>query len=424
MTHRSNEVVKTTLGNLGTFTTSSVDKLSQPAEVPVSLVNYMDVYRHRHIGRDLELQQVTARPDELVRFRLQRGDILFTPSSETPDDIGHSAVVVDDLDLALQSYHVVRLRPNGRIPLDLWFCGYMANTPEVLRHLSRQCAGSTRYTLPLRHFQSTPISIPPIEQQRRIAEILGTVDRAIRETEALIAKQEMIKAGMMHDLFTRGVLPNGELRPPPTEASNLYKDSPLGLMPKEWKAVELRACFDIQLGKMLSKAAKTGMASAPYVGNKAVQWDLVDSSSLEEMDFYPTERLKYRLLPGDLLVCEGGDVGRTAMWVGELDECYYQKAIHRLRERSADARSGYVLRYMKYAHRIGLFREYTSQSSIAHLTQEKLGLVPLLVPVMPEQIRIEVRLGEIDGLIAILKEQWSKLRGQKDGLLASLLRPV
>lgn len=76
-------------------------------------------------------------------------------------------------------------------------------------------------------------------EQRRIAEILSTVDEAIEQTEALIAKSQAIKTGLMHDLFTRGVLPNGHLRPPREEAPQLYKQSPLGWIPKEWEVAKL-----------------------------------------------------------------------------------------------------------------------------------------------------------------------------------------
>ena len=76
-------------------------------------------------------------------------------------------------------------------------------------------------------------------QQRRIAEILSTVDEAIEQTEALIAKYQQIKAGLMHDLFTRGVTPDGHLRPTRTQAPHLYKESPLGWIPKEWEVVRI-----------------------------------------------------------------------------------------------------------------------------------------------------------------------------------------
>ncbi len=81
------------------------------------------------------------------------------------------------------------------------------------------------------------VDLPPLENQRRIAKILSTVDEAIEQTEALIAKTQQIKAGLMHDLFTRGVTPDGQLRPPREEAPELYKESPLGWIPREWDVV-------------------------------------------------------------------------------------------------------------------------------------------------------------------------------------------
>jgi len=62
-----------------------------------------------------------------------------------------------------------------------------------------------------------------------------------------------------------------------------------------------------------------------------VQWDYVDTSELQLMDFDDRERQKFNLSVGDILVCEGGEVGRTCLWRGEVENCYYQKAIHRLR---------------------------------------------------------------------------------------------
>ena len=94
-----------------------------------------------------------------------------------------------------------------------------------------------------------PIILPPLLHQKRIAEILSTVDEAIEYTEALIAKTQQIKAGLMHDLFTRGVTPDGQLRPPREEAPQLYKESPLGWIPKAWTIRPLNKLADIDRGK-------------------------------------------------------------------------------------------------------------------------------------------------------------------------------
>ena len=223
------------------------------------------------------------------------------------------------------------------------------------------------------------------------------------------------------DLFTRGVTPDGHLRPTREQAPDLYKPSPLGWIPREWEVVRIADAFDIQLGKMLNKLAKTGKLSAPYVGNRAVQWDYVDCSAVEEMDFTSAERQKFILLPNDLLVCEGGDVGRTAMWRGEIENCYYQKAIHRLRPKSFRALPSYMLRFMKFARDAGYFREFTSQSSIAHLTQEKLGSIDMQLPPSDEQYRIADRLDAHDDVLQTEQSKLAKLHQQKHGLMHDLL---
>ena len=91
----------------------------------------------------------------------------------------------------------------------------------------------------------------PIDKakQRRIAEILSTLDEAIEQTEALIAKMQQAKAGLMHDLFTRGVTPDGRLRPTREQAPDLYKESPLGWVPKEWEVKQLEEVADVNRGK-------------------------------------------------------------------------------------------------------------------------------------------------------------------------------
>jgi type I restriction enzyme S subunit len=281
--------------------------------------------------------------------------------------------------------------------------------------------GSTFLEVNKRDTEKFEVLIAPLPQQRRIAEILSTLDEAIEQTEALIAKMQQVKAGLMHDLFTRGVTPDGRLRPTREQAPELFKESPLGWIPKEWEVALISEAFNIQLGKMLNKLAKTGKGSAPYLGNRAVQWDFVDCTEIEVMDFTASERVKFSLTPGDLLVCEGGDVGRTAIWRGEMEGCFYQKAIHRLRPKSGAALPAFMLRFMRFAKESGCFREFTSQSSIAHLTQEKLGAIPMLLPRPDEQSRIAKRFDAVDEQIQNEISKLAKLRDQKHGLMHDLL---
>lgn len=258
-------------------------------------------------------------------------------------------------------------------------------------------------------------------KQKKIATILSTIDSTIEHTEALIEKYQNIKTGLMQDLFTRGLLPNGQLRPPREQAPELYQKTDIGWIPRDWNVKKIGDLFHIQLGKMLSKAAKTGKEEFPYLANRNVQWDRLWIGELETMEFTAYEREKFRLEMGDLLVCEGGDVGRTAIWRDELADCYYQKAIHRLRPKATDILPWFMLRFMSYAKKTGMFDNFTSQTSIAHLTQEKLSIIAMFVPDIQEQELVVQRIDSIDAVIEQETEVLNKFRLKKLGLMQDLL---
>jgi type I restriction enzyme, S subunit len=104
------------------------------------------------------------------------------------------------------------------------------------------------------------------------------------------------------------------------------------VIPAGWEVSTVGQEFDIQLGKMLDGEKNVG-THKPYLGNKAVQWNRIDVSELSTMAMSSTDLQRFRLARGDLLVCEGGEVGRAAIWDEPFPECYYQKALHRLRPR-------------------------------------------------------------------------------------------
>ena len=267
---------------------------------------------------------------------------------------------------------------------------------------------------------NVPVPLPPLPEQHCIAEVLDTVDEAIQKTEALIAKLKAMRAGLLHDLFTCGLDEDGRLRDRVAHP-DLFQQTLAGVFPRDWELGTAGRLFNMQLGKMLSRASKTGRHPYPYLANRNVQWDRVDLSELDEMDFTDAERAKFSLMPGDLLVCEGGEVGRTAMWRGELQNCFFQKAIHRLRPVDASILPGFMLRFMRFAADHGLLTEYTSQTSIAHLTREKLALLPVPVPSRGEQERIVGALDTHDARTSAEGAFVRKLRLIKLGLMDDLL---
>ena len=263
------------------------------------------------------------------------------------------------------------------------------------------------------------LSLPDItEEQTQIAAILSMIDRAIEQTEAIIAKQQRIKTGLMQDLLTKGIDEDGNVR---SEATHEFKDSPLGRIPVEWDIEKIGDVFDMQLGKMLSQKASEGKSPFPYLGNKNIQWDYVDISELLEMDFNLDERQKFKLLENDILVCEGGEIGRTCLWRMELKDCYFQKAIHRLRPKRSRYYPSLFPHYMQHLVSRGILNNFTSQTSIAHLTKEKLITVPISVPRNDEQRRIVELFDQVDELLQNECRKLENLRLQKTGLMQDLL---
>jgi type I restriction enzyme, S subunit len=158
-----------------------------------------------------------------------------------------------------------------------------------------------------------------------------------------------------------------------------------GDIPADWDVPPLFARYDVALGKMLNPEAAEGPYHRPYIGNQHVQWDKVRVDDLPTMSVSPKELERYSLQPGDVLVCEGGDIGRTAIWRGELEGCCYQKALHRLRPRRAEDLPRFLYYLMVAAAGQGAFEADGNRSTIIHLTGEKLKRQRFPFPSSAEQ---------------------------------------
>ncbi len=193
------------LGEIGKFQTSSIDKLTQENEKEVFLVNYMNVYRHENIDNQTikNFQVVTAKDNQIDSCNLKKGDILFTPSSETPDDIGHSVVIFEDLENAVFSYHLMRFRPS--IDMDILYSHYFCNIPSVLNQLSKLATGSTRFTISVKSFSSIEIQLPCLAEQTKIASFLSSVDTKIDQLSQKKTLLEQYKKGVMQQIFSQQI---------------------------------------------------------------------------------------------------------------------------------------------------------------------------------------------------------------------------
>lgn len=199
-----------------------------------------------------------------------------------------------------------------------------------------------------------------------------------------------------------------------------YKDSGvewLGKVPEHWSVAALNYRYEVQLGKMLDEKRITGEHLAPYLRNIDVQWGRINVEDLPQMDFSGDDIERYGLRTGDLLVCEGGEVGRAAIWSGQLAECFYQKALHRLRaRRSAADVPRFQMYLLRAAADLGIFVAGEGKSTIAHLTAEALRRYRFAYPSPEEQVaivtfldretaKIDALIAEQERLIELLKEK-------------------
>ena len=198
-----------------------------------------------------------------------------------------------------------------------------------------------------------------------------------------------------------------------------YKQTHFGEFPIDWSESTVGDEFKVQLGKMVDAARNDGVAK-PYLGNAAVKWGAIDVSEIQTIRLSENELERFRLRRGDLLVCEGRGVGRSAVWEDQLPECYYQKALHRLRPRRGfDPRL--MIALFRYWVDQGLLSNYVTESTIPHLTKEKLVLIPLAVHPQPEQRAIAAAVSDVDALLEGLTRLIAKKRDLKQAALQQLL---
>lgn len=251
---------------------------------------------------------------------------------------------------------------------------------------------------------------PPLPEQKKIAHILSTVQRAIEAQERIIQTTTELKKALMHKLFTEG------LRNEP------QKQTEIGPVPESWELLSIGDFFETQLGKMLSQKAKVGDSPKAYLRNKNVQWGRIDTDDLLRMDFSDREAEKFQLRKGDLLICEGGEVGRAALWDGSITDCYYQKALHRLRPKTDRITNEFMVHWMMFAFLLtNTYGVTGTRTTIAHLPEIKLK--PLLVPVPSpdEQAEIVRALETLDQKHAVHQGKLGALRDLFRTLLHELM---
>ena len=233
------------------------------------------------------------------------------------------------------------------------------------------------------------------KEQKSIAEILNKMDSLISLRKQQIAKlDELVKARFV-EMF-----------------GNIIRND------KSWPIHNFSDIASSRLGKMLDAKQQTGKYSYPYLANFNVQWFNFNVDNLNQMDFNEAEQKEFELRDGDLLVCEGGEIGRCAVWHNEIQPCFFQKALHRVRCNRQLVQPDYLAWWFKYNCNHGGFAEIAgAKATIAHLPGIKLKQLQVALPPLSLQNEFAAFVERIDQQKQTVQQSLEKLELMKKALM-------
>ena len=302
-----------------------------------------------------------------------------------------------DPDPELRDYETVPLRED----VDAYFDREVRpHIPDAWIDHSKTKVG---YEIPFnRHFYTFA---PPRE--------LTDIDADLKGATTRIA--EMKRQAVISNAVTKGLNPNATMKDSGIEW--------IGKVPAHWTVTFIKRRYEITLGKMLkSNQTEPDETEEPYLRTVNIHWRGIDTSDVKRMWFTDYEKQKLKLCKNDLLVCEGGDVGRSALWNDEIEDCYIQNSINRIRARE-DADTRFLFYWLYFIKHIGYIDMICNKATIAHFTVEKVGATPCAYPPLEEQEEIADYLDretkQIDALIEECEMAIGLLKERRTALISA-----
>jgi type I restriction enzyme S subunit len=323
--------------------------------------------------------------------------------------IGFPRMPADDLFGATQTTITVVARGDSVVPRFLF---------HVLRGIDFKTLTSQQAIpmLTVAEFGGVSLPRPPINEQGKVVEILDTLDTTSRQTEAIIEKLKQVKQGLLHDLLTRGIDANGELRPPQSQAPHLYKDSPLGWIPREWDALQLRDVGESVTGSTPPSAAHSAWGPGwPFI----TPVDVLEDHAIDSAERSVSSRgaAYIRLLPprATLVVCIGSTIGKVG--ITGVEACTNQQVNALVPSKNMAP---------EFVH-LAVHRHVEQLRAMAGLQAvpivNKTSFESMVLPIAPlvEQTEIAARMDATSARIRQEEASATKMRALKSGLMDDLL---
>ena len=279
--------------------------------------------------------------------------------------------------------------------INLQYLYYYLKSDIARTYIKATAAGSVRDNLKFSMLKEFPFNLRTLEEQSKIVKVLKRVENNIELCKKRAEYLDTLVKSRFIELF-------GDV---------IYND-------KKWECKRFSDITTSRLGKMLDTKHQTGTCQYPYLANFNVQWFRFELNNLNEMDFDEKEQVEFCLKDGDLLVCEGGEIGRCAVWHSQIKKCFFQKALHRVRCNQKIILPDYLSWWFKYNCDNGGFSVIEgAKATISHLTGAKMKVLNVVVPPIELQEQFVVFLRETDKSKLAVQKSLDELETLKKSLM-------
>ncbi len=409
------------LRSIANYVVSNVDKVPAENEIPVRLCNYTDVYNHEFITLALDFMQATASEDEIAKFGLFVDDVVITKDSESWDDIGVPALVRETAGDLVCGYHLALLLPR-KWNMDGAFLFRCLQAKPIRTQLELAANGVTRFGLPKSEIGAMTLPVPPLPQQRAIADYL---DRETARLDALVAAKERV-LGLLAEkrraLITRAVTRGLDPRAPLRDSGIPW----LGEIPAHWVATRLKFVAEVRGGITIGQRYNTtDLVELPYLRVANVQDGRLDLTDVATVLLPADEAAACTLKAGDVLMNEGGDadkLGRGCVWRGEIERCIHQNHVFAVRPRHV--LSDWLNTWTSTDGAKAFFESRAKQSTnLASISATNINELPIPLPPTEEQSAIVDQVNEasarLDAMRAATERTIALLKERRAALIAA-----
>lgn len=325
----------------------------------------------------------------------ENGDVLLakiTPCLEN----GKGAVaknLKNNIGFGSTEFHV--FRPNTSKVLSEWLY-YFTHWEIFRKNCENNMMGSAgQKRISKTYLENYEVKLPDIKTQKEMVSVLDLTSHLISIKNQQLEQLDLLIKSRFVEMFGDVVINS-----------------------KNWVIKHLEDISVSRLGKMLDSKQKTGQNLYPYLANFNVRWFGFDLTKLNEMDFNEEEQNEFKLEKGDLLVTEGGEIGRCAVWNGEIDNCFFQKALHRVRCNKNFILPIYLAWWFKFRCDYNKFEDIIgSLSTIAHLTGVKLKKLEIPLPPLALQTQFADFVTEVEQQKSTVKQSLDELGTLKASLM-------